>query len=120
MKEEREARKRSDYEAYLTRKESSSLTAKPALDFIQSAQKGWGNMSQWSPASMSGSSLYDTESQKPINIESARQRAAENSSVINKINKRNSAVVSKRFSCCCNKQLRNGRRFITNRNGKWG
>lgn len=82
LKEEREARKRSDYEAYLARKESSSLTAKPALDFIQSAQKGWGNMSQWFPASMSGSSLYDTESQKPINIESAKQRAVENSSVI--------------------------------------
>ena len=82
LKEEREARKRSDYEAYLAKKDSLSLTSKPALDFIQSAQKGWGNMSQWSPASMSGSSLYDTESQKPINIESARQRAAENSSVI--------------------------------------
>ena len=78
----REARKRADYEAYLARKESSSLAAKPALDFIQSSQKGWSNIAQWFPASMSGSSLYDTESQKPINIGSARQRAAENSSVI--------------------------------------
>ena len=82
LKEEREARKRADYEAYLARKESSSLAAKPALDFIQSSQKGWSNIAQWFPASMSGSSLYDTESQKPINIGSARQRAAENSSVI--------------------------------------